>query len=58
MGNKTMKKIYQNPEMKIVKIQTAQMIAVSTKMYGKNATGDAMSRQGNSLWDDDDDDKY
>jgi hypothetical protein len=50
-----MKKIYQNPETTIIKVQTAKMIAVSTtEMYGKNATGSGMSRQGSSLWDDDD----
>ena len=50
-----MKKTYQNPTMKIVKVKTTQMIAASgpgTQMYGKNATGEAMSRDGGSLWDD------
>lgn len=52
-----MKKIYQNPETKIVKVQTAQMIALSTQMYGKNATGEALSRQGeNAGWSDDEED--
>ena len=46
-----MKKIYQNPEINVVKIQTTQMIAVS--MVGKDATGTAMSRDTNDLWDDD-----
>ena len=55
-----MKKIYQNPETKIVKVQTAKMIAVSSlEMYGKNATGPAMSRQrGGSNWDDDESEDY
>lgn len=53
-----MKKIYQNPEVKIVKVQTAKMIAASTEMYGKDATDAAMSRQGGSLWDDDEDVDY
>ena len=49
-----MKKIYQIPEMKVVKVQTARMIAASTaEMYGKNAEGDGLSRRGGSLWDDD-----
>lgn len=40
----------------IVKVQTAQMIAVSAHMYGKNATGEALSRQGrNADWSDDED---
>ena len=50
-----MKKIYQNPETTIVKVQTTQMIAVSTQMYGENATGDAMGRRGGNVWDDDED---
>ena len=53
-----MKKIYQNPEIKVIKVQTAKMIAASTEMYGKDATGSAMSRQGGSLWDEDEDDDY
>ena len=52
-----MKKIYQNPEIKIIKVQTAQIIAGSPnapEMYGTNATGEGMSRRrGNSFWDDD-----
>lgn len=52
-----MKKIYQNPEIKVVKVQATLMQNASVQMYGGNATGDAMSRKGgNSLWDDDDED--
>ena len=52
-----MKKIYQIPEMKVVKVQTARMIAASkAEMYGKNAEGEGLSRRGGSLWDDDDED--
>ena len=50
-----MKKIYQIPEMKVVKVQTAQLIAGSVEMYGKNAESEGLSRRGGSLWDDDDD---
>lgn len=51
-----MKKIYKNPTIKIVKIHTARMLAASPEMYGKNATGSAMSRQQDSpFWDDDED---
>ena len=54
-----MKKIYQNPEIKIVKVQTAQMIAASEQRgFGdsvESASG-ADSRRGGSLWDDEDDD--
>lgn len=39
-----MKKIYMNPTMTIVKIQTTQMLAASADIYGIDATGEAMSR--------------
>ena len=59
-----MKKIYQNPETKIVKVQTAKMIAVSgfNQDLGGEGTGgaggNALSRRGGSVWDDDDDTDY
>ena len=53
-----MKKTYQNPEIRIVKVQTARMIAASTEME-INSSGPALenessvaSRHGGSLWDD------
>ena len=48
-----MKKTYQIPEMKVVKIHTQQMIAMS---YGgtTNEKSGNLSRRGGSLWDDDD----
>ncbi|MCR4918523.1 MAG: hypothetical protein K5928_01730 [Prevotella sp.] len=48
-----MKKTYQNPNTKIVRVQMAQMIAASLSMQG-NAQDDTMlsRKQGNSLWDD------
>lgn len=46
-----MKKIYQNPEIKVIKVQTAKMIAASAEMYGTDATGPGMSR-GSAFWDD------
>ena len=51
-----MKKIYQNPEIKIVKVQTAQ-IMVASPGYGGSTTETAgnLSRRGGSLWDDDED---
>ena len=62
-GNKAMKKTYQNPETKIVKVQIAQMIAASNP-EGFNGGlggdgdggdgGDGLSRRGGSLWDDED----
>ena len=54
-----MKKTYQNPEIKVVKVQTAQMIAASTEVgvgsnYDPETSGAIQSRRGGSLWDDDD----
>ncbi|MBQ9671264.1 MAG: hypothetical protein IJV34_00240 [Prevotella sp.] len=59
-----MKKTYQNPEMKIVKVQMAQMIAVSNPEGfngglggdGDGGSGDeGLSRRGGgSFWDDED----
>ena len=50
-----MKKTYINPEMTIVKIQTAQMLAASEPGYGGTTTSTSgnLSREG-SFWDDDD----
>ena len=52
-----MKKIYQNPEIKIVKVKTAQMIAASPGYGGTTTAGSGnLSREyGGSLWDDDED---
>lgn len=52
-----MKKIYINPDLKIVKIQTAKMIAQSIAVGEQSfQSGDAvLSRGGNSVWDDEDD---
>lgn len=50
-----MKKIYQNPEINIVKIETTQMIAQSfeNKLGTSGGNGSsALGRQGSS-WDDD-----
>ena len=48
-----MKKIYKNPEIKIVKFQTAKIIASSLNIQG-NAQGSVMlSREGDSDSDDD-----
>lgn len=48
-----MKKTYQNPTIKVVMIETVQMIAQSAQMYGKNATTSAMGRRESSFFDDD-----
>ena len=55
-----MKKIYQNPEIKIVKVQTAQMVAASPGYGGSTGeTSGNLSREfRGSLWDDDEDDDY
>lgn len=52
-----MKKIYQNPEMKVVKIQTAKMLAASQLGIGENVNTaeDAESRSFGSHWDDEED---
>ncbi len=51
-----MKKIYKNPELKVVKIQTTKMIAASLGFGAgvDNANG-AEARRGGSLWDDEED---
>ena len=50
-----MKKIYNNPQIRIVQVKTAKMIAASIEMYGRNATGTAMGRHQNN-WDEDEED--
>ena len=41
-----MKKIYKNPTLEVVKIQTSQqMLTGSVQMFGKDATGSGMSRE-------------
>lgn len=48
-----MKKTYQNPTTKLVKIKTVQMIAASVQMYGTNATSAGMGRDnGGDFWED------
>ena len=52
-----MKKLYKNPEIKVVKVQvTLMQDASSVQMYGTNANSAGMSRDGGSFWDDDDED--
>lgn len=57
-----MKQIYMNPEIKIVKVHTAKMIAASKEME-INSSASALenessiaSRRSGSIWDDDDTD--
>ena len=52
--NTTMKKIYQNPEIKNVRIQTSH-IMVASPGYGGSTTESSgnLSRESGSLWDDD-----
>lgn len=53
-----MKKTYQNPTTKVVKIQTVKMIAASPDGFNKslNSVGgdgsNALGRRGGSSWDD------
>ena len=51
-----MKKIYQNPKITIIKIQTTQIMAGSLR-YGNSteATSGNLSREGGSFFDDSDD---
>ena len=51
-----MKKIYQNPEMTVIKIQPAQMIAASTPKYTEEETTETSGNAAKSgwLWSDDD----
>ena len=53
-----MKKIYQNPEIKVVMLKPMKMIAASIMLGSSSYNGsDAIqSRRGNSFWDDDDED--
>lgn len=51
-----MKKIYQNPEIKIVMVQPTLM--ETTSIGTGNYTGGAIqSREGGSFWEDDDDEE-
>ena len=56
----TMKKIYQNPETKIVKIQTQYQMLAGSPGYGGTTTETSgnLSRRGNSVWDEDDEEEY
>ena len=50
-----MKKIYQNPEIKVINVTVTHLCDPSTvEMYGTNANSGGMSREGGSFWDDDD----
>ena len=49
-----MKKAYQKPATSIANIELTNIIAASPGMFGQNATGAAMGREGGSAWDDED----
>lgn len=53
---KTMKKIYQNPTIKIVKVELQRMMQSSNLRYDKTTTETSgnLSREG-GFWDDDND---
>jgi hypothetical protein len=55
-----MKKVYKRPEAYIHQVQLQQMIAQSDLQMGGQATkSEVLSRQGTSIWDDDEyDDEY
>ena len=50
-----MKKIYQNPEIKVVNVQTATMIAESTHSvgFGSSVSSASGAEARGGLWDDD-----
>ncbi len=51
-----MKKTYINPQITVVKVKLAQMVAASINVYGRNANEAAMSRRGRgSDWEDEED---
>ncbi len=57
---KTMKKIYQNPTIKIVKVELQRMMQSSDVRYFGGTTKETsgnLSRKG-SFWDDEDDEDY
>lgn len=51
-----MKKLYKNPEIKIIKVQTAQILAESLGIQGEAQGSTMLSRDGGSFWDDEDED--
>ena len=51
-----MKKIYQNPAIKIIKVQPASMIATSQIDTGDYAGGEIQSRRGGSFLEDENED--
>lgn len=54
-----MKKIYQNPKITIIKIQTTQIMAGSPGYGGETTeTSGNLSREGGSFFDDDSDDEW
>lgn len=54
-----MKKIYQNPKIAIIKIQTTQIMAGSPGYGGETTeTKGNLSREGGSFFDDDSDDEW
>jgi len=56
----TMKKIYKNPTIKVVKIQPTNILVNSLQTSDENANPELgmSSRRGGSDWDDDDDYDY
>ncbi len=53
-----MRKQYVMPTTKVVQVQVFQLICLSVAMTGKSQDNDqALSRQANSIWDDDETDQ-
>ena len=53
-----MKKTYQNPEIKIVSVQTPQIMAGSPDYGGTTTETEGNLSRRQNLWDDDEDDEY
>ena len=53
----TMKKIYKTPTMNVVKVELTHMIAIST-LGNTDATSGNLSRRGNNVWDEDEEEDY
>ena len=58
MEEQTMKKIYQNPEIKVIKMQVTHLCEPSMEMYGRDGNSAGMSRRRGDSWEDDEDNDY
>ena len=56
--NNAMKKIYQNPEINVIKIQTSQMMAGSPGYGGETTQTSGNYGKGGGFWSDDEDEDF